>query len=89
MIGLGATADPSKFITNQLFSGAYPLSATVTATVGGEKAPVSFAGLTSPGLYLVRIKVPADLAAGPQAIQLSAGASKTPSSLMVMLGAAP
>jgi uncharacterized protein (TIGR03437 family) len=89
MIGLGATADPSQFVTTQLFSGAYPLSATVTATVGGEPAPVSFAGLTSPGLYLVRITVPADLAAGPQAIQVSTGASKTRSSLILIVGAAP
>ena len=88
MIGLGATADPTKFVTNQLFSGAYPVSATVTATVGGEKAPVSFAGLTSPGLYLVRITLPADLAAGPRPIQISTGALKTGSSLVLMLGLA-
>jgi uncharacterized protein (TIGR03437 family) len=89
MIGLGETADPSKFVTGQLFSSADPVSAPVTASVGGEDAPVSFAGLTSPGLYLVRITIPSDLAAGPQAIQISAGASKTGSSLVLMLRAAP
>jgi uncharacterized protein (TIGR03437 family) len=38
MVGLGATADPTKFITNQNFAGAFPVSATVTATIGGESA---------------------------------------------------
>jgi len=49
MIGLGATADPSGFVTDRVFSGAFPVSAPVTATVGGASAPVLFAGLTSPG----------------------------------------
>ncbi len=75
MIGLGATAVGSNFITNQVFTGGFPVSAQVTATVGGEPAPVLFAGLTSPGLYLVRISIPADLKPGPQPIQVSTGSS--------------
>jgi len=94
MIGLGATADPSKFITDKVFTGAFPVSANVAATVGGEPAPVIFAGLTSPGLYLVRISIPPDLAPGPQPIQVStgstsAGGAQTRSSLVLMIGAAP
>ena len=85
MIGLGATSDGSKFVTNQVFAGAFPISANVTATVGGEQTQVLFAGLTSPGLYLVRIVIPSDLAPGSQPIQLSAGASRTRSSLMLTL----
>jgi uncharacterized protein (TIGR03437 family) len=89
MVGLGATTDPSKFLTDQLFAGAYPLSATVTATIGGESASVSFAGLTSPGLYLVRITIPQDLSPGAQVIQVSAGGLKTSSSLKLLLAPAP
>ena len=89
MLGLGATEDPSKFVTNQLFAGAYPVSAKVTAKVGGEPASVLFAGLTSPGLYLVRIVIPTDLTAGPQAIQVTAGDLATRSSLVLMLAVAP
>jgi uncharacterized protein (TIGR03437 family) len=89
VVGLGATQDASKFITNQVFSGAYPVSANVTATVGGENATVLFAGLVSPGLYLVRVQVPADVAPGPQSIQVSAGASPTSSSLILMVQKAP
>jgi len=67
-------------VTNQLFSGAYRVSAVVAAKVGGKQASVLFAGLTSPGLYLARVVIPTDLAAGPQAIQVTAGGMQTPSS---------
>ena len=91
MIGLGATANPSDFITNQEFSGAFPVSAPVTATVNGESAPVIFAGLTSPGLYLVRISIPSDLQPGSPAIQVStgnpsAGGAQTSSLLALTIG---
>jgi uncharacterized protein (TIGR03437 family) len=86
MIGLGSTLDLSRFITDRIFSGAYPVSAPVMATVGGEAAPVLFAGLTSPGLYLVRIHVPGDLALGSHPIQVSVGNSNTRSLLALIIG---
>ena len=89
MIGLGPTVDPSKFITDRIFSGAFPVSTPVTATVGGEPASVVFAGLTAPGLYLVRIMVPPDLAAGPQPLQVSVGGSPTRPSLVLQMAAPP
>ena len=89
MIGLGETADPSNFITDRVFGGAYPLSAPVTVSIGGETAAVAFAGLTSPGLYLVRVTVPADLAPGPQPVQVSAGTGKTIPSLMLLVAPHP
>ena len=89
MIGLGATVNPSQFITDQNFAGAYPVSANVTAMVGGESAPVLFAGLTSPGLYLVRVAVPTDLKAGQQPIQVSTESAQTSSLLMLTVSAAP
>ena len=48
LIGLGATQDPLRFVTDQVFAGAYPVAAPVTAAVGGATAEVQFAGLTSP-----------------------------------------
>jgi uncharacterized protein (TIGR03437 family) len=89
MIGLGATADRSNFITDRVFSGAFPLSDTVTATINGKNALIAFAGLTSPGLYLVRITVPPGLAPGPQPIQVSTSSARTPSSLMVLVAPSP
>jgi uncharacterized protein (TIGR03437 family) len=88
MIGVGSTVDPSKFITDRLFSGAFPVSAPVTATVGGEPANVVFAGLTAPGLYLVRIVVPSGLAAGPQPLRVSAGGIQTRASLVLQMAVA-
>jgi uncharacterized protein (TIGR03437 family) len=89
LIGLGATQDLSKFVTDRVFAGAYPVAASVTATVGGAPAEIQFAGLTSPGLYLVRIVVPSGLAPGPQPIQVSAAGSKTASSLVLVVAPAP
>jgi uncharacterized protein (TIGR03437 family) len=89
MVGLGGTTDPSKFLTGQLFAGAYPVSATVTATIGGESASVSFAGLTAPGLYLVRVTIPQDLSPGAQVIQVSAGGLNTGSTLKLLLAPTP
>ena len=88
-IGLGATLDPSDFITNQVFAGAFPLAAAVTASVGGEPANVLFSGLTSPGLYLVRIVVPSDLAPGPQPLQVTAGGVPTLPSLVLQVASPP
>jgi uncharacterized protein (TIGR03437 family) len=88
MLGLGATADSTKFLTDQIFSGAYPVRAAVTATVGGEVAPVAFAGLTSPGLYLVRITLPSDLTPGAQPIQILSGSSKTLPFVKLLVGTA-
>ena len=89
MIGLGATLDPTQFITNQIFAGAYPVSASVTATVGGESASVLFAGLTTPGLYLVRIVVPSDLKPGAQPLQVSVGGALTRPALVLQIAALP
>jgi uncharacterized protein (TIGR03437 family) len=89
MIGLGSTLDPSKFVTDRVFAGAFPVSAPVTATVGAELADVLFAGLTAPGLYLVRIVVPSDLAAGAQPLQVSVGGIPTRPSLVLQMAAAP
>lgn len=73
MIGLGATKDPSAFVTDRQFAGAFPVSSPVAAKVGGQTAPVLFAGLTGPGLYLVRIGIPLDLKPGTQPIEVSTG----------------
>jgi uncharacterized protein (TIGR03437 family) len=89
MIGMGAPLDSSKFITGQVFSGAFPLSAPVTATVGGERANVVFAGLTAPGLYLVRIEVPSDLTAGNQPLQVSTQGFQSRPSLILRIATAP
>jgi uncharacterized protein (TIGR03437 family) len=86
MIGLGATQDPAQFITDSLFSAAAPVAAPIAVTIGGTPADVLFAGLISPGLYLVRIAVPPSVGAGAQPLQVSAGTAKSPASLFLMVG---
>jgi uncharacterized protein (TIGR03437 family) len=89
MIGLGSTLDPAQFLTDRVFSGAFPLSAPVAASVGGEPGTVLFAGLIAPGLYLVRVVVPRDLPAGSQSLAVSAGAFQTRPSLVLQVGSPP
>jgi uncharacterized protein (TIGR03437 family) len=89
LIGLGATSDPSKFVTDRVFSGAFPVSAAVSATVAGKSAAVVFAGLTAPGLYLVRIVVPPDAAPGAQPLKVSVGGVETRPSLVLQVGTSP
>lgn len=89
MIGLGSTLDPSEFLTDEVFAGAFPLSAPVSATVGGQPGTVLFAGLTAPGLYLVRVVVPPNLPPGAQPLQVSAGAFTTRPSLVLQVGSPP
>ena len=83
---MAATQDPSKFVTDQLFAKAYPVAANVTASVAGKPAQVIFAGLITPGLYLVRVAIPSTLAPGPQPIRITAGASQTSPLLIPMVG---
>lgn len=49
--------------------------AAVTATVGGQPAPVQFAGLTPTfvGLYQVNVQIPSGLPPGPAALVLNVG----------------
>jgi uncharacterized protein (TIGR03437 family) len=89
MIGLGSTVDPSKFITDRVFSGAFPVTAPVSVSIGGKPANVAFAGLTGPGLYLVRVAVPPDLPPGPQTVQVSAGSIPSRPSLMLQMAPTP
>jgi uncharacterized protein (TIGR03437 family) len=87
MIGLGATVDAAAFVTDQVFSGAFPVAVDVNATVGGAPARVLFAGLTAPGLYLVRLLVPPDAPTGSQALRVSVGGIETRSSLFLQVAA--
>jgi len=60
--GFGATTTAPP--NGQLLSAAIPLATMPTATVGGQAATVSFAGLVGPGLYQLNIVLPAGTTAG-------------------------
>ncbi len=69
--GFGRTA--TVVAPGLVFSGAYETANTVTVTIGGIAAPVSFAGLVGPGLYQINITVPAGLTAGDNVILATVG----------------
>jgi uncharacterized protein (TIGR03437 family) len=63
--GFGATDPAVPF--GVVFSGAAPLTDTVTITIGGVSADVQFAGMTGAGLYQFNVVVP-PLADGDQKV---------------------
>jgi uncharacterized protein (TIGR03437 family) len=66
--GLGPT---TIFVpSGEVFSGAAPLVDPISVTIGGFKAPVTFAGLATAGLYQVNVTVPT-LPPGDQSIMLT------------------
>ena len=80
--GLGAVTPPVA--TGSAAPGSPPAkaSSTVTVTIGGQPAPVAFAGLTPTyaGLYQVNVTVPSGITAGPNVpvIITAAGLSSPP-----------
>ncbi len=88
MNSMGAgSADPlSGAPAPGLTAGSVPSTISgVTATVNGQDAPVTFAGLTpgSVGLYQVNVRVPFIVISGPVAIQVTAGGVTTQTSVTI------
>jgi uncharacterized protein (TIGR03437 family) len=81
MIGLGATQDPTLFITGRLFAEDAPIAATVQISLGGQTVSPSFAGLITPGLYLVRFNVPTNITPGDHPIFVSVNGNSTHSNV--------
>ncbi len=80
--GLGAVTPPVATGSAAPGSPAAKVSATVTVTIGGQSAPVAFAGLTPTyaGLYQVNVTVPSGISPGPNVpvIITAAGLSSPP-----------
>jgi uncharacterized protein (TIGR03437 family) len=73
LYGTGFGPTTASVPAGLVFTGAYPTSNTVTVTIGGIAAPVSFAGLVGPGLYQMNVTVPAGLTSGDNKIVSSVG----------------
>ena len=71
VVGLGRTS--GGFPVDRMFSAAFPVAAPIEVEIGDTRVPAEFAGLISPGLYLVRFTVPADMPAGDVSIRLRSG----------------
>jgi len=66
--GLGRTS--GGFPTDRMFSGAYPVVEPLEVDLGGTRITPQFAGLISPGLYLLRFPVPANSPPGDTLIRI-------------------
>lgn len=82
-LGLGPA---SQFPTSTAFTGDYPLSSSVTVTLGGTQLTPEFAALVGPGLYQVRITIPSTMALGDQPIQLTVGGAPSPANVFLSIG---
>ncbi len=66
---------------SDLQSGSLPT--IPTCTIGGASAPVSFAGVVSPGLYQLNVQIPTGAAHGDNAISCSYGGATTQTGLKI------
>ncbi len=73
-VGFGPTNPPVR--AGAVFSGAAPTVNPVTVTVGGVPATVTFAGITSAGLYQLNVVVPG-VSSGDQAVVATANGVQT------------
>lgn len=64
------------------------LSVYPVCTIGGVQAPLSFAGLISPGLYQLNLLVPSSAKDGDNAVSCIYGGSATPLGLITIAGPA-
>ena len=69
-------ADPAV-PAGQVFSGANPLANTVTVTIGGQFAPVDFAGVVGAGLVQINVHVPASINNGDAPVVATVGGVAT------------
>ena len=67
-----------------VFQGAYATDNSVTVTIGGIRANVSWAGLVGPGLYLINVTIPS-LANGDHAVVATVGGLKTQSGALLKI----
>jgi uncharacterized protein (TIGR03437 family) len=63
-------------LAGQVFNGANPLANTATATIGGQSAPVDFAGVVGAGLVQINVHVP-NIGNGDAAVVLTVGGVST------------
>jgi uncharacterized protein (TIGR03437 family) len=82
-VGFGPT-DPA-IPAGQIFAGNAPTVSPVTITIGGVKADVTFAGLTSAGLYQFNLTVP-DVPIGEQSLQATVNGVQTQPGPVVTIG---
>lgn len=88
LYGTGFGAVASAPADGLVFTGAYATSNSVTVTIGGQTAQVTYAGLVGPGLYQINVVIPQGLADGDHAVVASVSGASTQSGALVKVAAA-
>jgi uncharacterized protein (TIGR03437 family) len=85
LYGTGFGPTITAVAAGSIFSGAYPTAGSVTVTVGGVTALVSFAGLVGPGLYQINLTVPSGLESGDNKVVATVGGVSSPSTALLKI----
>ena len=67
-----------------VFQGAYATDNSVTVTIGGIGANISWTGLVGPGLYLINVTIPS-LPNGDHAVVATVGGIRTQASALLKI----
>lgn len=71
--------------SGQAFSGAAPITNSVTLVINNVTVTPSFAGLSGAGLYQLNLTVPSGLGIGDVPLQATVGGAQTPSGVVISL----
>jgi len=77
---------PSTALANDSAMQSGSLPVLPVCTVGGNAAPVAFAGVISPGLYQLNLTIPAAAAKGDNPVSCTYGGSATPAGDLITVG---
>lgn len=83
--GTGFGPAPGAIAVGVVFQGAYAALNPVTVGIGDLAAPVSWAGLVGPGLYLINATVPTGLANGDHPVIATVGGNRTQSGALLKI----
>jgi uncharacterized protein (TIGR03437 family) len=85
LFGVGFGPTNPEVAPGQSFSGAAPTTSSVTLNINGMSVNVTFAGLSSAGLYQINLTLPANLGTGDVSLQASVGGVKTQAGVVISL----
>ncbi len=71
-----------------MFFASYPVAnlSAFQATIGGQSAPVLYAGIITPGVYLVGLRIPSGLKGGDELLTLTVSGAPIQPNLMLTIG---
>jgi len=84
LYGTGFGPATAAVAAGVVFQGAYATDNSVTVTIGGIGANISWTGLVGPGLYLINVTIPS-LPNGDHAVVATVGGIRTQASALLKI----